>query len=327
MKKKHFLLLLLVVLGGLTFLSAQESVTLYGIRGPSGIGLVRLFDQPPRVPGMEIKVEALAQADLVAARIISGEAKIGILPPNVAAKIAASGRDIQVAAVIGRGMLSLFSADASVQSFADLKGKTVAVAGGGATPEYVLRRILLSYGIDPGADIQLDYSLAPPEIAQSLIAGRITTGIIPEPFATLVRAGRPNIRQIGDVQEEWIRAVGGAVGGENYPMTVIVVDAAFAREQPGVFRAVLNACRSSIEWVLAHPAEAGALTEKLDWGLRAPVAAMAIPRSNYAYIQAASARASLEALYRTFLEFSPESIGGRLPEDKFYYHLPGSFRE
>jgi NitT/TauT family transport system substrate-binding protein len=212
-------------------------------------------------------------------------------------------------------MLSLFSADASIQSFADLKGKTVAVAGGGATPDYVLRRILLSYGIDPDTDLHLDYSLAPPEIAQSLVAGRIATGIIPEPFATLVRAGRPNIRQIGDVQEEWIRIT----GGENYPMTVIVVDAAFAREQPGVLRAILNACRASIEWVVAHPAEAGALTEKLEWGLRAPVAAMAIPRSSYMFVPAREARASLEALYRVFLEFAPQSIGGALPGDSLYF--------
>ncbi|MDR1177575.1 MAG: ABC transporter substrate-binding protein [Spirochaetaceae bacterium] len=318
MNKKYFSLFLTAVLGGLVSLSAQSSVTVYGIRGPSGIGMVRLFEQPPRIPGVEVKLEALAQADLVAARIISGEAKIGILPPNVAAKIASSGRDIQVAAVLGRGMLSLFSADPSIGSFADLRGKTVAVAGGGATPDYVLRRILLSYGIDPASDLQLDYSLAPPEIAQSLIAGRISTGIIPEPFATLVRAGRPSLRQIGDVQEEWMRAV----GGENYPMTVIVVDAAWAREQPGVFRAILNACRSSIEWTVAHPAEAGALTERLDWGLRAPVASMAIPLSSYVFIPAREARASLEALYKVFLEFSPESIGGRLPEDNFYYYLP-----
>jgi NitT/TauT family transport system substrate-binding protein len=101
-----------------------------------------------------------------------------------------------------------------------------------------------------------------------------------------------------------------------------VVDAAFAREQPGVFRAILNACRSSIEWTVAHPAEAGALTEKLEWGLRAPVASMAIPRSGYVFIPAREARASLEALYKAFLEFSPESIGGKLPEDTFYYYLP-----
>jgi NitT/TauT family transport system substrate-binding protein len=119
---------------------------------------------------------------------------------------------------------------------------------------------------------------------------------------------------VGDIQAEWVNAGGSG----NYPMTALVVDADFAKAQPGVIRAVLNALRSSVEWVVAHPAEAGVLVEKHDLGLRAAVAAAAIPRSNYVFIPAKEARPSLEALYKTFLEFSPGSIGGSLPADSFY---------
>jgi NitT/TauT family transport system substrate-binding protein len=80
----------------------------------------------------------------------------------------------------------------------------------------------------------------------------------------------------------------------------------------------LERLKDSIEWVLANPAEAGALVEKHDLGLRAPVVAAAVPRSNYVFIPAAAARPALESLYRTFLEFAPQSIGGALPADGFY---------
>ncbi|MCX7949337.1 MAG: ABC transporter substrate-binding protein, partial [Treponemataceae bacterium] len=89
------------------FLFSQERITLYGIKGPSGIGMIRLFESPPQVAGWQISIEALAQADLMAAKFASGEAKLGILPPNVAAKLYAAGRPIQVLAVVGEGMLSL----------------------------------------------------------------------------------------------------------------------------------------------------------------------------------------------------------------------------
>jgi NitT/TauT family transport system substrate-binding protein len=59
--------------------------------------------------------------------------------------------------------------------------------------------------------------------------------------------------------------------------------------------------------------------EKHDFGLKAAVAAAAIPRSNYVFIPAAEARPSVEALFRVFLQFSPDSIGGGLPGDLFYY--------
>ncbi|MDR2103933.1 MAG: ABC transporter substrate-binding protein [Treponema sp.] len=299
------------------FLSAQSSLTIYGINGPSGVGMIRLFENPPKASGFDIKVEVLAQADLLAARFISGDAKVGILPPNVAAKIASTGKPIQAAAVVGAGMLSLLSADPAVRTIADLKGKTVEVAGQGATPDYVFRRILLSKGINPDRDLKLSYALAYPEIAQSLIAGRVSLALLPEPFATMARSGKPDLRVVGDIQGEWAAAGGSG----NYPMTVLVVDAGFAAAQPAVVRTILDAYKASIQWVVANPAEAGALTEKHKLGLRAPVVSAAIPRSNYVFIPAAEARPGLEALFKAFLEFSPVSIGGALPQDSFYLKL------
>jgi NitT/TauT family transport system substrate-binding protein len=276
--------------------------------------MIRLFENPPQVTGLRIKAEALAQADLVAAKFIAGEAKIGILPPNIAAKIASSGRDIQIAAIVGTGMLSLLTSDPAITRVEDLAGKTVEVAGQGATPDYVFRRILAFKGLKPGVDVRLNYTLAYPEIAQSLIAGRVRTALLPEPFATMALAGRADLRVAGDIQAEWVRAGGGA----NYPMTALVVDAGFARERPDAIRAVLAAYRSSTEWVTARPAEAGALVEKHDLGLRAAVVGAAVPRSNYVFIPAREARPAIEALFRIFLEYAPESIGGVLPGDSFY---------
>jgi NitT/TauT family transport system substrate-binding protein len=292
-----------------------NSLTIYSIKGPSGVSMIRMFEAPPQIRGYEVRLEALAQADLMAARFISGDAKVGILPANVAAKIAASGKNIQIAAITGTGMLSLLTSDPDVQSIADLRDKTVDVAGQGATPDYVFRRLLLSKGINPESDITLRYALAYPEIAQSLIAGRISTALLPEPFATMARTGKSDLRQIGDIQDEWIKA-----GGQgNYPMTVLTVDGNFASYNPGVIAAILESLKASIEWTVANPVEAGALVEKHDLGLRATVITAAIPRSNYVFISGAEARPQIEALFKVFLEFSPASIGGSLPGDNFYY--------
>lgn len=293
---------------------STEDLTIYAIKGPSGVSMIRLFENPPKAAGFKIRMEALAQADLIAAKFIAGEAKLGILPANVVAKIASSGRGIQVAAVTGTGMLSLLSADPAVKTIEDLRGRTVEVAGQGATPDYVFRKILLSRGIEPDRDITLSYTLAYPEIAQSLISGRISLALLPEPFATMARAGRSDLTVVGDIQDEWVKA-----GGKgNYPMTVLAVDSALALAEPGLIAAVLDALRDSTGWVINNPAKAGALVEKYELGLKAPVAAAAIPRSNYVFIPAAEARPSLEALYRAFLDFAPASIGGALPLDSFY---------
>jgi NitT/TauT family transport system substrate-binding protein len=238
-----------------------------------------------------------------------------MLPPDTAAKIASGGTNIQVAAVTGMGMLSLLSADPAVRRIEDLRGRSVEVAGQGATPDYVLRKILLYRGLDPDTDLTLGYSLAYPEIAQALIAGRLSLAMLPEPFATMARSGNSALQPVSDIQREWVAAGGSG----NFPMTVLVVDGDWAAGHRQALSTILERLKDSIEWVLANPVDAGALVEKHDLGLPAPVVAAAVPRSNYVYQDAAGARPALESLYRTFLQFAPQSIGGALPPDSFYW--------
>ena len=292
----------------------NRELIIYGIKGSSGIGLIRLFEEPPRVPGFEVKAEALAQADLVAARFISGEAKIGILPPNVAAKIASSGKNIKAAAVIGMGMLSLLSSDPQIRRLEDLRGKSVEVAGQGATPDYVFRRLLLNKGLNPDTDLRLGYSLAHSEIAQALIANRISTALLPEPFASMARSARPDLHLVTDIEEEWKQIN----QGENFPMTILAAEGNFCSENPGALSIIMESIKNSIEWTVNNPAEAALLAEKYEMGFPPGAAVLAIPRSNYVFIPAAQARSSLESLFDTFLHFSPVSIGGALPGDGFY---------
>jgi NitT/TauT family transport system substrate-binding protein len=130
--------------------------------------------------------------------------------------------------------------------------------------------------------------------------------------------GNSSLKAAGNIQDEWAKA-NGAAPGSSYPMTVLVVDAAFAKAQPEAVRIILADVKASIEWIRANPAEAGALVEKHNLGLRAPAVRASIPRSNYIFIPAVEARPSLESLFKAFLEFAPQSIGGALPKDSFYY--------
>jgi NitT/TauT family transport system substrate-binding protein len=294
---------------------APVPLVINAIKGPSGVGMIGLFENPPQIPGYEVSIEAFGQADIIAAKFISGEAKIGILPPNVAAKIASSGKNVQIAAIVGAGMLSLITADPSIQDIGDLRGKTIEAAGQGATPEYVFRHILKARGLDPDRDLKLTFTLAYPEIAQSLIAGRLSLALLVEPFATMALRGNPALRQLGDIQGEWVKAG----GNSNYPMTALVVDGDFARENKNAVDIILRDYRASTEWVVSHPADAGQLVEKFELGLRAPVVQAAVPRSNYVFLGAREARAAIESLFSVFLENDPASIGGKLPESGFYY--------
>jgi NitT/TauT family transport system substrate-binding protein len=295
--------------------AAPGPIVIGALKGPSGIGMIKLFEEPP-VPadGSIVKPIAVASVDLMTAKLISGEYDAGVLPINVAAKLSASGIPVRLAAVVGEGMLSFLSADESIRGLADLRGKRVFVAGQGATPDYLFRRLLRGVGLDPAADLRLDYSLPYPEAAAALASGEITYAILPEPFSTMARRRNPRLEERLDLGALWKEQTGQAV----YPMTCLVVSSALATRRPAAVRAILDAYASSIIWIAAHPAEAGALVEKHELGLKADVAAASIPRSAQVFKDARTARPEIEALLGVFLELAPASVGGKLPDDGFY---------
>jgi NitT/TauT family transport system substrate-binding protein len=304
-----------VSIAGAGTFAAPKPIVVGALKGPSGIGMVKLFEAPPTPPdGSAVRMIAVASADLMTAKLISGEYDAGVLPINVAAKLYASGIPLELAAIVGEGMVSFLSADPSLSALADLKGKRVNVAGQGATPDYLLRSLLKGSGIDPDKDLALDYSLPYPEAAVALASGKIAFAILPEPFATMAKMRNPKLRSGIDLGALWTAQT----GQPNYPMTAFVVSSKLAAERPGAIKAISEAYSASIAWVIANPTEAGALVEKLELGLKAGIAAKAIPLSAYVFTDARAARPAVEALLRVFLESAPASVGGRLPDDGFY---------
>lgn len=299
-----------------TVLSAAPSTISVGaLKGPSGIGMVRLFESlAPAPDGSVFKLVPVASADLMTAKLISGEYDAGVLPVNVAAKLYESGIGIALAAIVGDGMVSFLSLDPSVRSLVDLKGKRVFIAGQGATPDFLFRRLLKGAGLDPATDLTLDYSLPYPEAALALAAGKISYAVLPEPFATMALLASPRLASPLDIGALWRIQT----GQSDYPMTAFVVSRKLARERHGAVAQLLKEYEASVAWVKADPARAGALVEKEGLGLKAGMAAKAIPKSAYVFVRSREARPSVEALLRVFLELSPASVGGALPDDGFY---------
>lgn len=294
--------------------SRAKTITFAALKGPSGIGMIKLFDSPPIAAGSVVQMVAVPNADLMAAKVISGEYDVAVLPINMAAKLRSAGIPIVLAAVVGDGMVSFLTSDSSIHSLSDLKGKEIYIAGQGATPDFLMQRLLSKAGLNLAKDLHLSYSLPYPEMAAALAGGKIQYAVLPEPFATLALSANPSLTSPLNIDDLWLSATGQA----SYPMTALIVDSRLAADKPEAVRALLFAVASSVEWVTSHPSEAGILVEKHDLGLKAKIAEKAIPRSAYVFEKSKEARPAIEALLTVFLETSPSSIGGRLPDDGFY---------
>ena len=309
--------------------AGNRTINVAALNGPSGIPMAYLFENQSQVSGADFQFHVVAGADVLLPKLLKGEIDAGILPPNVAAKVFTKNNGaLVVAAVMGQGMLNLITKDDSIVSLSDLKGKTVNVAGQGATPEYMFRYLLKANGITiatdgiaPDADsVALDFSVPAAEIAAALLSGKIQYDVVQEPFSTVATTKDASVRRAINLQQEYA-ALNKAAGkdSETFPMTVLVARKELAEKSPEILRSLLASAKNAVDWTVSNPSEAGKLVETHTLGLQAPIATKVIPNGAYVFIPATEARPQLEELFSIFLDFAPDAIGGVLPTDGFYF--------
>lgn len=277
------------------------------LNGPSGIPCAYLMENSKKY---EFETFASAQAELP--KLIKGEIDIGFLPPNAAAKVYNSSKGAVIAlGIAGNGNLFVISKDDSVKSLADLAGKTVACAGQGATPEYMMNFLLAKNGV---SGVTLDFSTPNPNIAAAVIEGKFDYAVVPEPFATVAEKKSADVKRVLNIQEEFAKIEGG-----DFPMTLLVVNAKYAKKHKKQIKNFLKDFEKASEWTVKNPLEAGKLVEAHNLGLKAPIASAAIPNASYTWKPAKSGKADIEKLLKIFMDFAPESVGGKLPAEEFYW--------
>ena len=102
-------------------------------------------------------------------------------------------------------------------------------------------------------------------------------------------------------------------------MTALVVRKEFAAKYPKTVRAFLKEAEKAVLWTEQNPKDAAALVEKHTLGLKAVIAENAIPNCAFSYVPSKEARPLIEELLKVFLNYAPESVGGRLPDNPFYF--------
>ena len=313
--------LFMVFIGNVTAEGTKEQtkkldITVAVFKGPSGIAAAKLLGDNFQ-PGSNVNIKYLTLSSPMeaVAKMTSAEVDAVFLPVNMAAKLYTKGPRFKLAAVSGLGSLFMISTDNSINNWIDLKGKTIYLTGKGATPDYLLRYLLLENGLDPEKDVILDFSAQAPQIAQLMIAGRVETAFIPQPFVLQIETQSEKAKTVLNPQEELFRIRGGE---KAFPFTAFVISPELYENRPEAAAALMEALGQSINWTLKNPEAASVIIENFGI-MSASIAEKAIPVSGIKYIPAMQAKESIEDFLSMMLELDPVSVGGNLPDEGFYF--------
>lgn len=309
-------LLLSMVSCGNTEQPQAEKVRVLTLKGPTGMGMANVWNDANSDTDSKYTFTLFASPDLVKAEVLLGKYDIAALPTNVAAALYNSGKaDLQVVAVNTLGVLHIVENGNTVTDIQSLKGKTIHATGGGSTPEFILRSLLEKNGIDPDEDVTLDFHYTDhAELAGYVKSGTVKIAMLPEPNVTVALTGTENVRVALDLTEEW-----GKVSDFDVMQGCIVVRKAFAEEHPELLAEFLDEYRASIEYVNQNPDVAAGVIANLEIIPKAPLAKQAIPRCNIVYVDGEEMKESLSAFLNVLYEADAKSIGGKNPDEGFYY--------
>ncbi len=215
----------------------------------------------------------------------------------------------------------LVTSQADVKSFSDIKGKSLVVSLQGSVPDVMFQYMAKKEGLDPEKDFKLQYVSEPTQAAQLLMSGKVENAVLSEALATAAvlqsKSAEKPLSKAFAFDAAWAKATGGSA-----PSTIAgTVATERIMDKPWVIAAFGREYEAAVKWMLSHPDEAGQLveTELPQLGLKAAVMTASLQSITWKYTPAAEARAGLEAFYTALSELSPQVIGGKLPDDAFYY--------
>ena len=307
---------------------AEEPVTVRvaALKGPTAMGMVKLMSdheaeegtgsqEDTAASGNAYEFTLAASGDEVSPLLMQGEMDIACLPANMASILYnRTEGEILTLAVNTLGVLYIVENGNAVQSMADLAGKTIVASGVNSTPEYALRYLLSENGIDPDADVTIDWKSEHSECVAALATGSATIAMLPQPFVTVAQTQLPDLRVALDLTEEW-----DALDNGSALLTgVVVVRKAFAEEHPAAVEEFLTEYTASVEWVNENTADAAELIGGYDI-VDAAVAEKALPYCNIVCITGTEMMDMLSGYLSVLWEQNPESVGGGMPNDDFYY--------
>ncbi|GAB6181660.1 ABC transporter substrate-binding protein [Desulfotomaculum defluvii] len=322
MRKNILLLLLLFMVTLVTGCGSDSSKTstqenlpdkiiIQAPPAPPTAPLLKMIDRKPFGEKVQIEFIPYKTVEEATARVVKGEADLTILPVNTAAKLYNKGIDISLDNVTTWGILYLVSTENGISQWQDLKGKEVYVGAQGASPDIITRYLMEKNNIS-STDVTIKYGNSP-EIAQMLIQGMVKTAVLPEPMVTQVLNKNKSVQIILDFQREWQQAE----NNSSLPQTGMVVQNKFVKEYPTALNTIRKAYKEALEQTVNDPASASSLVEE-KLNIPGPVFIKSMERTNLKFVTADNAKTDVGNYLDKLLDFSPDMVGGKLPDENFY---------
>lgn len=274
--------------------------------------------------GKKIEFRVWRNPDELRALALNSDVDFIAVPTNVAANLFNKGVDIKLLNVSVWGILGLVSRDSSLKTLKDFKGKEIVMPFKFDMPDIIFEQIAKKQGLDIKKDFKLKYVSSPIDAMQQLIMRRVDHALLAEPAISIalrktksfpLKVIAPDLYRSVDLQKEWGKVF-------NVEAKVPQAGIAYLGKTKGneiLIEKFLIEYDKALSWYQKNPKEASKIIVKALPMLEEEGLADSIKYVQLSSISANESKKDLEFFFDVLKKSNPKLIGGKNPDDGFYY--------
>ena len=262
--------------------------------------------------------------DQLKALVAGGQGDFFAVPSNVGAMFYNKDIEVKLLNISIWRAIWLISRSDDKKTLTDFKGETIAMPFKGDMPHIVFMELAKKQGLDPEKDFNLEYVPSPMDAAKKMIMRRVDHALLIDPAVSTVleksKSGisgviAPDIYRSVDIQNEW----GRLFKTENEIPFAGIMAGAEILKNPELVKKFNIEYKKAAEWCMEHPEETAAMVVKHIPQLDEKGVAEAMKNVILKSVDAVDARPKLEAFFKVLHTSKPALLGGKMPDDNFYF--------
>ncbi len=282
-------------------------------KAPPILPVLKMIEDNAMGDNVSIDIQYWNTGEQMLSIVQAGEKDLYSLPLTAMAMLYNKGLPIKLLNVNTWGPVYFLSTDENVKSWSDLKGKTIYVQCTNSPADILTQYFLKEAGLKEG-DYEIRY-MPKMEMANWLILGKGNYATMIEPLASKVLKKNKNMKAVMSFEKEWQRS---QKTDSRLPHAGFAVSDKFAAENRELVLHFEKEFEKALKWVVAHPAEAGALAEaKL--GMKQKVIKASIPKMGLEYQPLAKVEDQIKYFYQFLFDANAKSVGGKVPDANLYF--------
>lgn len=148
------------------------------------------------------------------------------------------------------------------------------------------------------------------------MSGKTNLALLSEPLATNIMMKDEEAKIVLDLNEEWKSLIGADKG---YPQASLIIKTDLTENHGKFVEEFISIYEESIKWAKENPEELGEYAEEMDMGIKKEPLIKGMERINIGNFPIENSQKEYNDYFNLLLEFAPDSIGGKLPDEKIFY--------